>query len=565
MSEFENNDNLIFDAPKDQPSFIKVIGVGGAGNNAVNHMYRQGITGVDFLVCNTDSKALNSSPVPNKITLGDGRGAGNDPARGTRAAEEAKDAIKEALSTGTKMLFIAAGLGGGTGTGAAPVIARIAKEIELTDSYSSKILVVAIVTTPFSFEGRKRTLQAEKGLEELRKNVDSVLVINNDKLRSKGNMPLTSAYALANDILLTAAKGISELITVNAYVNLDFEDVNAVMSGSGTALMGIGIAKGESRAKDAITMATESELLNDNDISGAKDILLYIAYSDKNPITMDELTDITDFITQLTGDESTNMIWGHGTDDNLDDEIKITLIATGFDSKNNQQKVVTTLDESAPNHTETIAPSPFVTEAINNTAKRLLQLGETPSTTQRNSSCVETLPGRTTFDWSHTSETIETSHSLATELPTPQSFVVHHLDDSEPSDNKSEQTTLTLDEAPMQSMTLHTSDEHVSVQEPTHESISDTAQQSVREYPEPILGSMAKTNQERLESIRRMNEILRNNPNGPELVANMSTEEISGHHIPTTIPLSHSDRPTSYLDSDGIMHSQNSFTEGKAD
>jgi len=331
----QNMEGLSFDSPQNQTSYIKVIGVGGGGNNAVNHMFRQGITGVDFIVCNTDRKALNTSPVPNKIMLGNGMGAGNNPEVARAAAEAKSDEIRAALADNTKMLFIAAGMGGGTGTGAAPVIAKLAKEITLEDGYTNKILVVAIVTMPFFFEGMKRMKQALAGLEELRGHVDSVLVINNDKLLKKGNLPLPSAYALADDVLLTAAKGISEVITVNSYVNIDFEDVNTVMAGSGTALMGVGVGKGENRANDAIVMATTSELLNDNDISGAKDILLYITSSVENVISVDELSEITDYITRLTGSTDTNVIWGQGTDDALEDEIKITLIATGFEAKKN--------------------------------------------------------------------------------------------------------------------------------------------------------------------------------------------------------------------------------------
>lgn len=326
----ESSAMMQFESLSDQSSYIKVIGVGGGGGNAVNHMYRQGIRGVDFIVCNTDLKALNSSPVPNKIVLGK-LGAGNVPERARKAALNQKDQIREAISHNTQMLFITAGMGGGTGTGAAPVIAEIAKSIELDDEEVSRILVVAIVTMPFSFEGARRKRQAEEGIEELKKHVDSILVINNDKLKYLGNVPLNQAFSKADDVLLTAAKGIAEIITVSAYVNIDFRDVNTVMENSGTALMGAGEGRGESRAKDAIVAATTSVLLNDNDIRGAKNILLYFSYGPEHQITMNEIGEVTDYLIGLTGDVGSDVIWGAGEDESLNDELKITLIATGFE------------------------------------------------------------------------------------------------------------------------------------------------------------------------------------------------------------------------------------------
>ena len=238
-------DMIKFEMPKNQSSIIKVLGVGGGGSNAVNHMHHQGITGVDFIVCNTDAQALDMSPVPNKIALGEkGLGAGCVPRIAEKAALDKADEIRKILSNNTEMLFITAGMGGGTGTGAAPVIARIAKEIELEDEEVNKILVVAIVTLPFSFEGRKRKQQAERGIEELRKYADAVLIISNDKLRELyGNLGLLEGFKIADNVLLTAAKGIAEIITVKAYVNIDFKDVNTVMKNSGVAIMGTGVAE----------------------------------------------------------------------------------------------------------------------------------------------------------------------------------------------------------------------------------------------------------------------------------------------------------------------------------
>ena len=322
-----------FDSPKGQSSYIKVIGVGGGGGNAVNHMYRQGIKGVDFIVCNTDMKALNASPVPNKIPLGDlGLGAGNKPERASKAAVDKTADIQDALAHNTQMLFITAGMGGGTGTGAAPVIAEIAKSIDLENDENKKILVVAIVTRPFSFEGKRRRDQAEAGIEELRKHVDSIIVINNDKLRAFGDLDISEAFGLADDVLLTAAKGIAEIITGSGSVNIDFQDVNTVMEHSGTALMGAGSGKGENRAIEAITAASTSVLLDDSDIRGAKNVLLYFSYSSDHKIKMDEIGDITDFVLDRT-DGTADVIWGAGVDDSLDDELKVTLIATGFEQK----------------------------------------------------------------------------------------------------------------------------------------------------------------------------------------------------------------------------------------
>ncbi len=318
---------LTFDSPKDQSSIIKVLGVGGGGGNAVNHMFKQGITGVDFILCNTDVQALENSEIPTKIQLGtnltEGRGAGSKPEVGRNAAIEDVEKIKAALSTNTKMLFITAGMGGGTGTGAAPVIAEVA--------YNMDILTVGIVTIPFAFEGRRRRQLAEAGIAEMKKYVDTILVISNDKLRQlHGDLTLSDAFGQADNILATAAKGIAEIITVTGYINVDFEDVKTVMKGSGVAIMGAGIAQGEDRAKIATEMALNSPLLNDSNINGASDMLLYIATGAEREISMDEVSEITEYIIEHTGDQC-DVIWGSGTDKSLGSAISITLIATGFD------------------------------------------------------------------------------------------------------------------------------------------------------------------------------------------------------------------------------------------
>ena len=319
-----------FDLPKDQSSIIKVIGVGGGGSNAVNHMYRQGIKGVDFIVCNTDHQALDISPVPVKIQLGqsltEGRGAGSIPDVGKNAAIENLDDIKEILEKNTKMVFVTAGMGGGTGTGAAPVIAQAAKELG--------ILTVGIVTVPFTFEGRKRRTQAEMGLDKMRDCVDTLLVINNDKLREKyGNLSLINAFEQADDVLAIAAKGIAEVISVTGQINVDFNDVNTVMKDSGVAIMGSSEADGEDRAIKCVESALASPLLNDNNIKGAKYVLLNITYG-KNAVLMDEISEITDYIQEEAG-STADVIWGHGYDENLEEKLCVTIIATGFKTSPN--------------------------------------------------------------------------------------------------------------------------------------------------------------------------------------------------------------------------------------
>ncbi len=316
-----------FDLPKDQSSIIKVIGVGGGGSNAVNHMFKQGIKGVDFIVCNTDSQALDISPVPIKVQLGqsltEGRGAGSIPEVGKNAAIENLDELRAILEKNTTMVFITAGMGGGTGTGAAPVIARLAKEMG--------ILTVGIVTVPFTFEGRKRMAQATDGLREMREAVDTLLVIRNDKLREiHGNLSLQQAFAEADDILTTAAKGIAEVISVTGAVNVDMNDVKTVMSNSGVSIMAQASAGGDDRALSAVKKALESPLLNDNDIEGAKYILLNITYGELE-VMMDEVADITDYIQEAAG-STAEVIWGYGKDESLGDKLSVTIIATGFRS-----------------------------------------------------------------------------------------------------------------------------------------------------------------------------------------------------------------------------------------
>lgn len=327
---------------QEESSIIKVIGVGGGGSNAVSHMYKQGIAGVDFAICNTDIQAMRASVVPTKIQLGEtvsaGLGAGSQPQRGKQACLESIEEIKKYLEKGgTKMLFVTAGMGGGTGTGAAPIIAKQAQELG--------ILTVGIVTLPFSFEGKKRISQAHEGLEDLKKNVDTLVIISNDKLKSiYSNLSLTSAFAHADNILTTAAKGIAEIITIPGYINVDFEDVNTVMRNSGVAIMGTGIADGDHRAQKAIDMALSSPLLEDNEIQGAQHILVNITSGTKE-VTMEEITIITNFVQEETG-SFTNLIWGNCFDDSLGDKLSVTIIATGFENAMNKQSTQNPKDNS---------------------------------------------------------------------------------------------------------------------------------------------------------------------------------------------------------------------------
>jgi cell division protein FtsZ len=321
-----NDFGITFDLPKNQSNVIKVIGVGGGGSNAINHMFKQGIKGVDFVICNTDSQALNNSGVPNKIQLGvnltEGLGAGANPEIGEQSAVESLEDIRAMLTANTKMVFITAGMGGGTGTGAAPIIAKMAKEMD--------ILTVGIVTMPFEFEGKIRNSQAHQGIEKFRKTVDSLVIINNNKLRDVyGNLGFKAGFSKADEVLSTAARGIAEVITHHYMQNIDLRDAKTVLSNSGTAIMGSSTSSGQNRAQEAITTALDSPLLNDNKITGAKNVLLLIV-SGSQEITIDEIGEINDHI-QAEAGYGANIIMGVGEDDSLGEAISVTIIATGFD------------------------------------------------------------------------------------------------------------------------------------------------------------------------------------------------------------------------------------------
>ena len=411
-----------FNLPKEESSIIKVIGVGGGGSNAVNHMYKQGIRGVDFVVCNTDQQALDMSPVPKKIALGssltEGRGAGAQAEVGRNAAIENLDDIKAVLENNTKMVFITAGMGGGTGTGAAPVIAEAARELG--------ILTVGIVTVPFTFEGKKRKLQADKGLEELKKHVDTVLVICNDKLREMyGNLKLGEAFGQADDVLSIAAKGIAEIITIEGYVNVDFEDVRTVMTNSGVAIMGSATTSGEDRAIKAVEQALASPLLNDNNIFGASNILLYIS-SGKDEVTMDEVAEITDYIQEEAGMDA-DVIWGNGTDMDLDDKLTLTVIATGFSGEKlervtGKENVVRYDLNSRPSRTEDNKPKAEEKTSIPSglTARPVLLSSTLKKTVENEDSDADLVtPPSTNMKAETTTDEPVIKHTLIDETKTP--------------------------------------------------------------------------------------------------------------------------------------------------
>lgn len=439
---------------KQNPSIIKVLGVGGGGSNAVNHMFKQGIEGVDFAICNTDVQALESSPVPIKIEIGNknGLGAGAKPEVGRAAAEESIDQLNELLSDdATQMLFITAGMGGGTGTGAAPVIAKLARD--------KNILTVGIVTLPFGFEGRRRKQQADIGINELKKHVDALLVISNDKLREQfGNLVLGEAFGQADNVLADAAKGIAELITVPGYINVDFEDVRTVLQNSGKAIMGSAKAEGENRAERAIEEAMNSPLLNDNEIAGATDILLYIT-TGSDDITMDEITEITDYV-QMESGNNAETIWGVGKDETLENNIGITIIATGFDrvaEKPVQKKIVHPLDEN------------------NKTTSSTPQINKTPVTPDANDNKENIVYDNDVIDKVEIIEikktSAETIKSFNTNIDEPK--IIHTLNDIEESPAKEENTPTNTKETSPSAYIRHSEKPYLSLSHTVSSKISE--------------------------------------------------------------------------------------------
>lgn len=551
----EENIMIDFDQPKEQSSYIKVIGVGGGGGNAVNYMYEQGINGVDFIVCNTDLKALNMSPVANKITLGKkGLGAGNKPERAKAAAENQADEIREMLSHNTQMLFITAGMGGGTGTGAAPVIAEIAKSIDLDDEDTKKILVVAIVTTPLTYEGPQRKIQAEAGIAELRKHVDSILVINNDKLRNTyGNLTLSGAFAKANTVLHTAAKGIAEIITGNGIVNIDFQDVNTVMEKSGTALMGTGCGKGEKRAIEAIKNATDSPLLNDNNIAGAKNMLIYYSYSPEHEITMDEMTEITDYLKNITADYKTDIIWGAGCDDSLDDELKITLIATGFEQQDKKSSNISQVKEEPKviPIVEGKGARPMTTSGLGDELephrdepKPTDERGNTEGNHQGHNYILDD----TTQDTPSNTQNPEKQQNTQEGEPFIATTTI-------PGNLEHHQPGFAQD-VPATRISENVVDPQQNPFEPRRKDTSVFGLQQ-DEPKENTFGIKAIS--DRAERIRLMHEQLRNDPAGPQLIESLTTEELTNEVIYETPRSNISDVTNTIIGVSGVITSANNF------
>ncbi len=420
----ENLDlGISFDLPKNQSNVIKAIGVGGGGSNAINHMYRQGIKGVDFVICNTDAQALNNSGVPNKIQLGvnltEGLGAGANPEVGEKAALESAEDIMAMLNVNTKMVFITAGMGGGTGTGAAPIIAQMAREMN--------ILTVGIVTTPFSFEGKLRNDQAQAGIEKLRNNVDSLIIINNNKLREVyGNLGFKAGFSKADEVLSTASKGIAEVITHHYTQNIDLKDAKTVLSNSGTAIMGAASSSGTNRANDAITKALDSPLLNDNRITGAKNVLLLIV-SGNEEITIDEIGEINDYIQEQAG-YGANIIMGVGEDSELFDSISVTVIATGF-NVDQQNEISNTEPEKIVHELEGDNLFSHVSE-INETNDTI----DKETEIENSDRIIHVLEEETEIDTQHeidTEENFKNKLELESEEEVSEEKIVHILDEVE--------------------------------------------------------------------------------------------------------------------------------------
>jgi len=427
--------NISFDLPKNQSNVIKVIGVGGGGSNAVNHMFEKGIKGVDFVVCNTDAQALNSSPVPFKIQLGatltEGLGAGANPTIGEQSAMESMEDIKNMLNTKAKMLFITVGMGGGTGTGAAPVIAKIAKELD--------ILTVGIVTIPFSFEGKMRNEQAQIGIDRLRKHVDSLVVINNNKLREVyGNLGFKAGFSKADEVLSTAATGIAEVITHHYTQNIDLRDAKTVLSNSGTAIMGSSNASGSNRAQEAIVNALHSPLLNDNKIEGAKNVLLLIVSGSKE-VTIDEIGEINDYI-QSEAKTNVDIIMGVGEDESLGDSISVTIIATGFDpeqqneiAKTDSRKIIHKLVEDKEIK---ILPKSKTVEEATPVTKHVLHEKDFDEEVDIPNDNIEVM--NINVDYEHVEPKVEEEFNITNVTPLPD-------DESELQDKDEDQISFTFD------------------------------------------------------------------------------------------------------------------------
>ena len=459
-----NDFGITFDLPKNQSNVIKVIGVGGGGSNAINHMFKQGINGVDFVICNTDSQALNNSGVPNKIQLGvnltEGLGAGANPEIGEQSAVESLDDIRAMLTSNTKMVFITAGMGGGTGTGAAPIIAKMAKELD--------ILTVGIVTMPFEFEGKIRNSQAHQGIDKLRKTVDSLVIINNNKLREVyGNLGFKAGFSKADEVLSTAARGIAEVITHHYMQNIDLRDAKTVLSNSGTAIMGSSTSSSQNRAQEAITSALDSPLLNDNKITGAKNVLLLIV-SGSQEITIDEIGEINDHI-QAEAGYGANIIMGVGEDDSLGEAISVTIIATGFDvtqqneiTNTETKKVVHALEnEQTMEHDLIISESNNPSDDLQNIQNDTIIHDLVDNTHQSSNATFEAMDLVPTTDVIKNFDVVSQTVDLKVY---ENDFIINdvsatHVDVNEFQSNQEDQTTLTFDMPISSKPSLSESDE----------------------------------------------------------------------------------------------------------
>ena len=564
----DNNNMLVFDQPIGQSSYIKVIGVGGGGCNAVNHMCRQGINGVDFIVCNTDIKALNASPVSNKIVLGKlGLGAGNKPERAQRAAEQQADEIREMLVNNTNMLFITAGMGGGTGTGAAPVIAKIAKGIELQDEDTKHILVVAVVTTPFSWEGPGRLRQAEGGIKVLRDTVDSMIVINNDKIRSLGgNMILTEGFVQANNVLFEAVKGISDIITGYGIVNRDFQDVNTVMEGSGRALMGTGTGKGEDRAKAAVVAASSSSLLNDSDIAGAQNMLLYFYFNPEHVITMDEMEEVTSYLRSISRNDDVNIIWGAGYDESLGDELHIILVATGIEAKARETekpvmievKEPVVLDEPRKQDSFQDNVLPGSLEPVSLKEKEVVEAAPEPVSGGHRWNLYEDDPAPAVATAAAAEKVVvEPMEEAVLEMEpvlVNEPVLRTALEQNPVADTK--QVVMDLFTAPAAPET-----KEVFAATPKPEPINSftmPVSEPVVHQEEPKSADISLVTN-RADRVKHLYELLHNHPNGPQMVENLTTEQLSDDVVFQTPPSSQREAPQTKVGANGSVTQVNSY------
>lgn len=566
-SPVENGTNMLeFEHKISLDSIIKVIGVGGGGCNAVNQMQIQGIDGVDFIVCNTDIKALNTSVVQNKIALGNlGLGAGSKAEKARAMAEKQADEIRSVIENKTKMLFIAAGMGGGTGTGAAPVIARIAKEIHPADMDPGEILVVGVVNTPFGWEGPVRKRQAQSGIEELRGIVDAMIVINNDNLRSMGgNMTIPESFRQANNVLFSAVKGIADLITGAGIVNLDFQDVNTVMEHSGRALMGIGNGRGDNRALDAIKAASTSSLLDDSDITGAQNLLLYFFFSQGNELTNDEMEEITNYVRSITRNNDTNIIWGMSYDDTIaDDELRITLIATCL---NHQASTPAPAEEKKTVEEKIENKESSINEPVSTREKELTKT--VPEELQ---------PRVRTAD--------EPADETAKEAPITR--IGLYDDPKQPEKEKEVDSELatTVDNGIAVDFgdLFQTVDESIStpqLEQTTDkvETVEVTAKRPV--YTPPIISKPHTTNPakdsqtdeinlgtiaDRSKRMHAFYEMLHNDPNGPKKLEEMSTEELMGRLPFQAVPASQSEVSNSHVSRSGAIETGNTYLYNTTD